>query len=111
MKNLKSFTPVQFQLIVGLFILFSGCDSFVDVELPSSQLTSSTVFDEKATANAAMTDIYSKLRDSGLLTGSATGMSIALGTYADELNYYGTSLAAIQNFYNNSVLPRNGVAA
>lgn len=111
MKNLKSFMFVRLHLIVGLVLLFSGCDSFVDVNLPSSQLTSSSVFDEKATANAAMTDVYSKLRDSGLLTGRATGMSIALGTYADELDYYGTSLADIQSFYNNSVLPRNGAVA
>jgi hypothetical protein len=108
MKNLKSFMPIRLQLIVGLLILFSGCDSFLDVDLPSSQLNTSSVFEEKATANAAMTDIYSKIRDSGLLNGGGTGMSIALGTYGDELNYYGTSLAALQNFYTNSVLPRNG---
>lgn len=111
MKNLKSLKSVRLSIIVGLVLLFSGCDSFVEVDLPSSQLNISSVFDEKATANAAMTDIYSKLRDSGLLTGNATGMSIALGTYADELDYYGTSLADIQHFYNNSVLPRNGAVA
>ncbi|UPT69968.1 MAG: RagB/SusD family nutrient uptake outer membrane protein [Flavobacterium sp. JAD_PAG50586_2] len=111
MKNLKAFSFFQLYTIVGLVIVLSGCDSFVDVELPSSQLNSSSVFDEKATANAAMTDIYSKLRDTGLLTGNATGMSIALGTYVDELDYYGTSLSDIQHFYNNSVLARNGAVA
>lgn len=111
MKNLKSFRFLRLFAIVGLVIVVSGCDSFVDVDLPSSQLNSSSVFDEKATANAAMTDIYSKLRDTGLLTGNATGMSIALGTYTDELDYYGTSLSDIQHFYNNSVLARNGAVA
>lgn len=111
MKYLKPFLSVRLNIVAGLLLLLSGCDSFVDVDLPSSQLTSSSVFDEKATANAAMTDVYAKLRDSGLLTGRASGMSIALGTYADELDYYGTSLADIQHFYNNSILSRNGAVA
>lgn len=108
MKNLKSFRFLRIQIIIGLVVLFSSCDSFVDVDLPSSQLTSSSVFDETATANAAMTDIYSKLRDNSLLTGRGSGMSISLGTYTDEIDYYGTSLSDLQLFYNNSVLPRNG---
>ncbi|MGL2965901.1 RagB/SusD family nutrient uptake outer membrane protein [Flavobacterium sp. XGLA_31] len=111
MKNLKYFRLIQLNMVVGLIVLFYGCDSFVDVDLPSSQLTSSSVFDEKATANAAMTDIYSKLRDSGLMTGTESGMSIALGIYTDELDYYGTSLADLQFFYNNSVLPANDAVA
>lgn len=111
MKNFKLFDGKRVLMLVVLVVVFSGCDSFVDVELPSSQLTSPTVFDESATANAAMTDLYSKLRDSGLLTGRASGMSISLGMYADELDYYGTSLADIQHFYNNSVLPRNSAVA
>lgn len=111
MKNIQSFGILRLTVVVGLLLLLSGCDSFVDIDLPTSQLTSSSVFDEKATANAAMTDVYSKLRDSGLLTGRASGMSISLGTYADELDYYGTTLADIQHFYNNSVLARNGAVA
>lgn len=113
MKNLKSFLSLRPHIIAGFVILFSGsgCDSFVDVDLPSSQLTSSSVFDEKATANSAMTDIYSKLRDGGLMTGTGSGMSIALGTYTDELDYYGTSLADLQFFYNNSVMPASGTVA
>ena len=111
MKNLKSFSLLRLNLLVGVVILFSGCDSFVDVDLPSSQLNASSVFDEKATANAAMTDIYSKLRDSGLLTGRASGMSIALANYADELDYYGASVVDTQHFYNNSILPANGTVS
>ena len=111
MKNLKSFSSLRLNLLAGVVILFSGCDSFVDVDLPSSQLNASSVFDEKATANAAMTDIYSKLRDSGLLTGRASGMSIALANYADELDYYGASVVDTQHFYNNSILPANGTVS
>src|SRR6476620_2880483 len=107
MKNLNYITMLRISLL--LVVLLSGCDSFVDVELPSSQLTSASVFEDKATANAAMTNIYSKLRDSGLLSGNASGMSIALGSYADELDYYGSSSGGTQFFYTNNVLASNPV--
>jgi hypothetical protein len=86
--------------------LMSACDNFVDVELPKSQLTVSAVFEEKATANAAMTDIYSKIRDTGLLSGSPSGLSHSLGIYTDELDFYGT-LPGGSAWYNNSLIASN----
>ncbi|HSD06400.1 MAG TPA: RagB/SusD family nutrient uptake outer membrane protein [Flavobacterium sp.] len=92
--------------ILALALLMSACDDFIDVELPNSQLTTNTVFEEKATANAAMTDIYSKIRDTGLLTGSPSGLSHLLGIYTDELDFYGV-LASAPPFYNNSLIASN----
>jgi hypothetical protein len=92
--------------ILALATVMSACDSFVDVNLPNSQLTANTVFEEKATANAAMTDIYSKIRDNGLLTGSPGGLSHLLGIYSDELNFYG-ALPSGPAFYNNSLIASN----
>ena len=97
-------------LFIGL-LLGSSCDSFVEVDLPSSQLTSTTVFEEPATANAAMTDIYAKLRDDGLLTGNVSGMCVALGAYTDELDYYGATVGGTQFFYNNTLLSTDGTIA
>jgi hypothetical protein len=110
MKKIKSFVTTRTAMLMGLLLLY-GCDSFVEVDLPSSQLTAAAVFEEKGTANAAMTDIYSKLRDSGLLTGSGSGMSFALGLYADELDYYGAGGNDSQFFYTNSIQPANGAVA
>ena len=84
--------------------LFACCSNFAEVDLPSSQLTSDAVFQNKATAEAAMVDIYSKIRDRGLLTGFPSGLSRQLGLYADELQYYGTSGTAQDNFYQNTLL-------
>lgn len=81
--------------------VISSCDNFTEVGLPASQLTAAAVFEDKATANAAMTDIYSKIRDNGLLTGSLFGLSNQLGFYSDELELYGGET----NFYNNALLP------
>jgi len=109
MKNLNYTIVMRSLLLMVVVALTFGCDSFVDVGLPNSQLSSGTVFEERATANAAMTNIYAKLRDSGLLSGNASGMSVALGVYADELDYYGVSTGETQFLYTNTVLPTNGV--
>ena len=108
MKNIKTLLYCQTLTALAMILLVSGCDSFVEVDLPSSQLTQVTVFEESATANAAMTDIYAKLRDTGLLTGYGSGMHAALGAYADELDYYGVTIGGTQFFYNNTLLPNNG---
>jgi hypothetical protein len=91
---------------VPLFTLW-GCDSFVDVEQPNSQLTADAVFDSRSTANAAMTDIYSQMRESGILTGKLSGVSGLLGAYSDELVSYEVGSYSTVDFYNNSVLATN----
>ncbi|MBW1655978.1 RagB/SusD family nutrient uptake outer membrane protein [Flavobacterium quisquiliarum] len=91
----------------AIFSLLSACSGFTDVDLPSSQLTATAVFEDKTTATAAMLDIYSKIRDKGLLTGYNSGLSCQLGLYADELTYYGNTGASQANFYNNTLLQTN----
>lgn len=90
--------------LMSLAALFSSCSNFIEVDLPSSQLTSDAVFENKATADAAMVEIYSKIRDRGLLTGYPSGLSRQLGLYADELQYYGVSGTSQDNFYHNVLL-------
>ena len=108
MNKINNFKHVQMLLAFTVFFMVTSCDSFVEVDLPSSQLPSTTVFEEPATANAAMTDIYAKLRDKGLLTGNGSGVNVALGAYSDELDYYGGTSGGTNFFYNNTVLPANG---
>lgn len=89
-----------------------SCKSFLDVDLPKSQLTNQTVFDNYETASAALTEIYSKIRSSGILAGTAYGISNNLGNYTDELISYGTpSSNSSVNFYNNSLLATNSFVA
>lgn len=85
----------------------ASCDSFVEVDLPKSQLTNEAVFDSYATAEAALTDIYSKIRDQGLLTGTPSGLSNELANYTDELTCYGSPGDPALAFYFNALLPAN----
>jgi hypothetical protein len=82
-----------------------SCDDFVEVELPNSQLTADAVFEDQATANAAMTEIYAKIRAYGVLSGSTFGLGLQLGIYADELDFYGYE--SLNLFYNNSIVASN----
>lgn len=84
-----------------------ACDSFLEVDLPKSQLTNVTVFQDYTTATAAMTDVYSKMRDKGLLTGTQFGLTNYLGNYSDELSFYGSPSNSTLAFYTNTVLPSN----
>jgi hypothetical protein len=96
------FTTIQYFLItVFTLFLVSACDSFVDVDLPSSQLTKEVVFEDMTTATAALSGLYANIRNSGVLAGTATGASCYLGQYADEFEYYQQD--AVSAFYNNSL--------
>lgn len=91
--------------------LLYSCDSFVDVDLPTSQLTGNTVFENKNTANAALINVYAQIRDNGLITGKPTGISNLLGNYSDELTFYGTDSNAAKDFYNNTIIASNTTIA
>ena len=103
MKQLKRFRFIAF---IALVLNSTSCDDFVEVPLPNSQLTGTTVFESELTANAAMAQIYIQLRDGGILTGLPTGGSLNLGLYSDELRDYTTS-AISQPIYNNSLTDDN----
>jgi len=93
--------------LYAFFLLLGSCDSFADTDLPDSQLTSPMVFENATTSNAAMTDIYTRIRDNGLLTGQVTGLSNLLGVYTDELAFYGNGTSPLLPFYNNALIVTN----
>ncbi len=99
-----NYLRIKVLLIISVLGLL-GCDSFVDVNIPSSQLTGSVVFKDKMTVNAAMSNIYSKLRDNSLLSGNVVGSGVLLGHYADELTYYGLNDENTLFVFNNTLLP------
>jgi len=92
-------------IVFILYLLTVSCDSFVETDLPKSQLTNTAVFENYATASAALTDIYSKIRDKGMFTGSYTGISLQLGNYADENISYENTSGSGAAFYGNRLLP------
>jgi len=89
----------------SLLILAISCDEFTEVGMPVTELNTNAVFEQKSTANAAMTNIYARIRDNGMLTGKASGIGREMALYTDEMAWYGSSAISSANFYNNTVLP------
>ena len=98
----------NFKLIVAvaLPILLFSCDSFIEVSLPQSQLIGNAVFENTATANTALSDIYSRLRESGIASGTTVSTTLLIGSYADELTFYGNN-TNIEQFDKHTLLASN----
>jgi hypothetical protein len=90
-----------------IMLTASGCDSFTETELPGTQLYTDAVFEDRNTATAALTDIYARIRETGLLSGKGTGAGYMMGLYADDLQWAGTN-ATETAFFINNVLPATG---
>ncbi|WP_417353162.1 RagB/SusD family nutrient uptake outer membrane protein [Flavobacterium alkalisoli] len=101
------------RLLLPALLLFStcGCEDYVSVDPPTTQLTSETVFNDASTATAALLDVYAKLRESSLLTGRTSGLSALMGLYTDELTFYGSPSHFGAGYYNNNLLASDTQAA
>ena len=99
---------VRFKILL-LSLLFIGCEDFVEVDSPTGQIFSADVFENEATAEAAVTSLYGILRDDVLLTGTQYGVSVLMGLYADELDYYGAPGQPIDWFYQHQIIASNAV--
>lgn len=108
-KSLK--LPTLIAIISILIITFNACEKDLEVDLPNSQLTGSSVFENAATARAALAQVYIGLRDNPPFIGNANGMSLLLGMYADELQYYGEGGLSSEAFYTHNINANNSLVA
>lgn len=90
-------------LSICLFLI-SGCEDFLEIDQPFGQIPNQEVFEDEATATAAVTTMYAKLRDEVLVTGTSYGMGVLMGLYADELDFYGMPWDTSQTFYYHQII-------
>lgn len=81
----------------------SSCEDYLAVDAPFGQLPHDEVFEDESTATAAVTTMYAKLRDEGLISGGQRGVGFLMGLYADELDYYALGQPA-ETFYLHQVI-------
>lgn len=96
-----------FYILLMMVLLGLGCTDFVEVEPPKNNLISETVFNEAASVESAMANLYYGMREQGMVSGTF-GLTTAMGIYADELDYYGFNADQVQ-LYQHTVLAGNGV--
>lgn len=97
-----------FTILTVMFL--NSCDSFTEIDVPQSQLIGSVVFEDVSTATAALVNSYARLREEGMVTGTAFGLSHIMGNYADELSFYGSN-TSFQSFNNHTIVPSNSFVA
>ena len=109
-KFLKNFFIYRNSIIklIPLFIVIIGttsCSDFVEAEPPKNLLISETVFNDPATVESALANIYYNMREQGMVSGRF-GLTTLMGIYSDELDYYGFDVNSAE-LYNHNVTHSN----
>lgn len=76
-------------LLAITLLAVQSCDEFTEVDLPQSQLTGESVFQNVTTAKAALADIYASMRNGGVVAGTQFGGTPLMANYSDDLVFYG----------------------
>ncbi|MCD0489806.1 RagB/SusD family nutrient uptake outer membrane protein [Pedobacter sp. MC2016-14] len=99
--NLKKAATVF--LLCSLLII-QGCKDAVNVPAPTNSLIGEAVYTNNKTATAVLTGIYSNMHSGLNMVDGNWGMSMLLGTAADEMKNYFIGIAATE-FYTNNITP------
>lgn len=97
---------VNFVSAIVLILLISSCNKFVEVDIPKSQLTGSAVFQDIATAKAALADIYARMREGGTASGTSLHGTALMSNYADDMDFYGSNVT-VEQFNKHLLVPSN----
>ncbi len=92
-----------FFLVIGM----TSCSDFVEAEPPKNLLISETVFNDPATVESALANIYYNMREQGMISGRF-GLTTLMGIYSDELDYYGFDVNSAE-LYNHNVVALNPI--
>jgi hypothetical protein len=89
------------QILTSLCVLLAlsglnGCKKFVEVPPPQTKLVTANVFNNNASATAALTNIYTLMYTNR----ESFNMAFNMGLYADELKNYSTNVSQIQMYTN-----------
>ena len=104
MRIIKFFMGKMVKEIALCFFVFAcfSCKKFVQVDAPSTQLITSSVFNNNGTATAAELGIYSKM----VTDGNSWVIAQECGMSGDEFKSYSTSISQ-QEIYTNAMLAVN----
>lgn len=91
-------------LYIAIFISITSCKKFVDINPPTTQLVSETVFAKDQTAIAAQLAIYARMEGDGLIYQQI----IYPGLSADEFSNYSTGIFSI-DLANNNLTSENSI--
>lgn len=92
--------------ILGVILLFTSCEDFLEVEIPNHKITSNTVFKSDETARSAMQGIYNQLFNSSFASGGIQSVTFLSGVSADNFQLT-TNIQEIREFGENTISTDN----
>jgi len=99
---------IQISFLSTILLTIQSCKKLVDVNPPSSSINSGNVYQNDATAIAAITNLYVNISKSDLISGGISSLSLFPGLSADELALYpGATINSVQYYYQNSLTSNN----
>lgn len=105
-------TQIRYTLYgAAVIVACTACENFVDIPGPAAELPANVVYEDVATADAALAHIYSSLQSKALVTGSGSGMGILMGTYSDELISYSNYGLPEEKFFTNNLQANDATVA
>lgn len=96
------FTIYILLVLINIF----GCKKLVEVDSPTSQITSNNVYNNDGTAIAVMNALYSNLSSTSFISGNPllSNISLQAGLSADEFSLlFGTTNTSLQLYYQNAL--------
>ena len=102
----KNIRFVRYYLLLILGLVCQGCEDFVDVDPPRTEVVDETVFLFDDTARAAMNGVYAIIQAGGFNL-FRTDLEIYTGMYCDEFDNFSTDIRVVE-FAENEILPNNG---
>ena len=105
LKRSKAFAIGQSFTILIFGSLLFACSDFVEVDPPKNTLIAETIFEDPATVESTLANLYFDIRERGMVSGTY-GIMPALAIYSDEMDYYGLN-ADLSQFNQHSLSAAN----
>jgi starch-binding outer membrane protein, SusD/RagB family len=105
-RNLDNFVKrLTLGVFFGLFLV--ACESFLEVDMPTSRIVSEAVYKNDATATAAISGIYHQMMNpSDFAAGSYNSITVLAGLSSDELISHFEHADLFTEFYENELTPQ-----
>ena len=71
--------------LIGVILLCTGCESFLETEIPNNKISSVTVFENVETANSAMRGVYNELFRAYYSYGGRNSVTVIAGISGNTL--------------------------
>lgn len=96
------------KFFILLIVWLCSCETFLDVEPPNTKILGELVFEDDATAVAAISGLYLELSSSSNFAGGSPFSIVGLaGLSADELQTYEALEPEFVDFQTNNIIPDN----